>query len=385
MNEINPVDLAAKLIRCPSVTPIDAGALDVLEDALKPLGFTTTRLKFDDVDNLYAEIGSGDPHFCFAGHTDVVPPGDLSAWTLDPFAGEVRDDRLWGRGAADMKAAIAAFVAASARFLKQAPPHGRISLLITGDEEGQAINGTRKMLDWLHVKNIRIDHCLVGEPSNPQSLGEMVKVGRRGSINCWLTVTGQQGHVAYPDRAANPVPTLLRKLTALTAANLDEGFARFQPSNLEVTDIAIGNVAHNVIPQSAKARFNIRFNPNWTGASIETKLHEILADVKSDANVETQLECIVSGEAFLTTDEPFLQILVGAIEEITGRAPELSTSGGTSDARFIKDIAPVAEFGLIGATMHKIDENVPVNDIDLLTDTYERILTKYFAATGVTQ
>ena len=383
MSSINPVELAAALIQRPSVTPADAGALDVLQAALEPLGFQTTRLKFGDIENLYAEIGSGTPHFCFAGHTDVVPPGDESAWAVAPFSGEVRDGQLWGRGAADMKAAIAAFAAASAQHLAQDSQEGtnkgRISLLITGDEEGPAINGTKKMLAWLEEQKIKIDHCLVGEPSNPEELGEMVKVGRRGSINCWLTVTGRQGHVAYPDRAENPIPVLLRKLLVLNDTPLDEGYPRFQPSNLEITDIEIGNPAHNVIPNKAKARFNVRFNPTWTGPRIEAWLRETIDNAASGLNVETALECIVSGEAFLTTDDAFLALIGDCVEEKTKRRPELSTSGGTSDARFIKDYAPVAEFGLIGATMHKIDEHVSVTDIEQLADIYALILERYFA------
>ena len=380
---IDPVELARALIRRPSVTPADEGALDVLEGALAGLGFTSTRLKFEDVDNLYASRGDKGPNFCFAGHTDVVPPGNEEAWTAPPFAAELRDEFLYGRGASDMKCAIAAFVSAAGDAIsKGICDAGQISLLITGDEEGPALHGTRKVLDWLHKEQININHCLVGEPSNPDQLGDMIKVGRRGSINCWLTVTGRQGHVAYPHRADNPIPTLLRKLLHLSETPVDEGYARFQPSNLEVTDISIGNTAHNVIPEKASARFNIRFNPNWTGASIDQWIRDQLTTLNETVGAQWELETIVSGEAFLTTDADFLSILADAVKEQTGRDADLSTSGGTSDARFIKDYAPVAEFGMVGATMHQIDEHVAVADILALRDIYLNILQRYFEKFG---
>ena len=378
MTTLDPIDLARALIRRPSVTPADEGALDVLETALSALGFACTRLKFEEVDNLYACYGEGRPHLCFAGHTDVVPPGDETAWADPPFEATLKNGRLWGRGAADMKGAVAAFAAATARALEQGKVTGALSFLITGDEEGPAVNGTRKMLDWLREQKIELDHCLVGEPSNPETMGEMIKVGRRGSINCWLTVNGRQGHVAYPHRAENPIPALMRKLLHLCETPLDEGYERFQPSCLQVTDIHIGNPAHNVIPEKATARFNIRFNPNWTGASIEGWLRDQLNALAADLDVRYDLEAIVSGEAFLTTDQKFLALLSDCVETRTGRKPELSTSGGTSDARFIKDHAPVAEFGLVGATMHQTDENVAIADIETLTDIYERVIERYF-------
>ncbi|MEO1135050.1 MAG: succinyl-diaminopimelate desuccinylase [Pseudomonadota bacterium] len=374
------VALARALIRRPSVTPADEGALDVLQSALERLGFRCARLPFDDVDNLYAEIGAGAPHFCFAGHTDVVPPGDSDDWTAPPFGADIRDGNLWGRGAADMKGAIAAFTAAAARAIEANAITGTLSFLITGDEEGKAINGTVKMLEWLRIKEIAIDHCLVGEPSNPDAMGDMIKVGRRGSINCWLTVSGKQGHVAYPHRAENPIPALLRKLLHLSETPLDEGYERFQPSSLQVTDIHIGNPAHNVIPGKATARFNIRFNPTWTGASIQEWLRAQLDPIAQEINATYVLDCVVSGEAFLTTDMKFLTLLADCVEAKTGRRPEFSTSGGTSDARFIKDHAPVAEFGLVGATMHQVDEHVSIGDIEALTDIYEAIIRKYFAS-----
>ncbi len=374
----SPVALARALIRRPSVTPLDAGALDVLQTALTALGFRATRLPFEDIDNLYAEIGDGGPHLCFAGHTDVVPPGDEGDWSAPPFDAIVSDGNLWGRGAADMKAAIASFASAAARAVKAGKVKGRLSFLITGDEEGKAVNGTVKMLEWLRAQGIDIDHCLVGEPSNPDAMGDMIKVGRRGSINCWLTVTGKQGHVAYPHRAKNPVPALMRKLLHLSETPLDEGYERFQPSNLEVTNIHIGNEAHNVIPAKATARFNIRFNPTWTGESIQDWLRDQIEPIAQETGARYTLDCVVSGEAFLTTDMDFLGLLSACVEEKTGRKPELSTSGGTSDARFIKDYAPVAEFGLVGATMHQTDEHVAVGDIELLADIYEAVITKYF-------
>ncbi len=385
MSEIDPIILAQDLIRRPSVTPADEGALDVLSNALSGLGFECTRLKFEDVDNLYARYGTTTPHFCFAGHTDVVPAGDEAIWSSPPFDAAIKDGALWGRGAADMKGAIAAFAAAAARATKAGAVTGSLSFLITGDEEGPAVNGTRKMLDWLKEREIQIDHCLVGEPSNPETMGDMIKVGRRGSINCWLTVTGAQGHVAYPHRAENPIPPLMRKLLHLSETPLDEGYERFQPSSLQVTDIHIGNPAHNVIPEKATARFNIRFNPNWTGASIEAWLREQLDSLASTLNATYHLDAVVSGEAFLTTDTTFLGLIADCVKEKTGRRPEFSTSGGTSDARFIKDHAPVAEFGLVGATMHKTDEHVAVADITLLSNIYEAILTQYFQQHGGAQ
>lgn len=378
MNEIDPLSLARDLIRCPSVTPTDAGALDLLESNLKALGFTCTRLPFEDVDNLFATIGSGKPHLCFAGHTDVVPPGDEGDWSTPPFEAIVHDGMLWGRGASDMKGAIAAFAAAASRALEAGKVKGSLSFLITGDEEGPAVNGTKKALEWMRDQNIRLSHCIVGEPSNPDAMGDMVKVGRRGSINCWLTVTGLQGHVAYPHRAKNPAPALMRKLLFLSETPLDAGYERFQPSSLQVTDIHIGNPAHNVIPAKATARFNIRFNPTWTGETIQIWLREKLDHLAKETGLEYNLDCVVSGEAFLTTDTEFLKLIADCVEDKTGRRPELSTSGGTSDARFIKDYAPVAEFGLVGATMHQTDEHIAVSDLSTLTDIYELLITEYY-------
>ncbi|MEO0878523.1 MAG: succinyl-diaminopimelate desuccinylase [Pseudomonadota bacterium] len=382
---ISALELAQALIRRPSVTPEDAGALDVLQAALERLGFACTRLPFEEehaarVDNLYARRGDRGPNFCFAGHTDVVPPGDVTAWTRPPFEAAVEDGVLWGRGASDMKSAIAAFVAAAASLDHAA--QGSISLLITGDEEGSAVNGTRKVLEWLQKRGERIDHCLVGEPTNPEAMGDMVKVGRRGSINCWLTVLGAQGHVAYPHRAKNPIPDLAHCLTRLCATPLDNGYDRFQPSSLQITDIHSGNPAHNVIPARAGARFNVRFNPNWTGAKVEAWLRDQLDKTAAAHQFAYELKTIVSGEAFLTTDDEFIDLVAQSVSQVTKRAPELSTSGGTSDARFIKDHAPVVEFGLVGATMHKVDERIAVSDIETLTRIYETILNSYFAKFG---
>ena len=380
---LDPVDFAADLIRCPSVTPTDAGALDVLQSALTQLGFVCTRLPFDEdgtppVDNLYARLGTQGPHICFAGHTDVVPVGAEADWQVDPFAGEIREQCLWGRGAADMKGAIAAFVAACAAHLEtQGTPPGSISFLITGDEEGPSINGTRKMLGWLQEQGEIIDDCLVGEPTNPEVLGDMIKIGRRGSVNGVVTVTGTQGHVAYPHLADNPVPQLVTLMAHLAAGTLDDGSEHFQPSNLEITSVDVGNGATNVIPAQAVGRFNIRYNDHWDKDKISAWIEARLDEAAGEAGYA--LELSHTGDCFLTEPGPFVETLSTAIEEVTGRAPILSTSGGTSDARFIKDISRVVEFGLVGKTMHKVDEHVPVDDIRQLAKIYEKLLAGYFA------
>ena len=380
---LDPVQFAADLIRCPSVTPADAGALDVLERALADLGFACTRLPFEEdgtdrVDNLYARLGSDGPHICFAGHTDVVPVGAAADWQVDPFAGEIREQCLWGRGAADMKGAIAAFVAAIAAHLDaHGQPQGSISLLITGDEEGPSINGTRKMLGWLQEKGEIIDDCVVGEPTNPDALGDMIKIGRRGSVNGVVTVSGTQGHVAYPHLADNPVPQLAAMMTALSQATLDEGTEHFQPSNLEVTSFDVGNATTNVIPAEATARFNIRYNDTWNAQTISAWIEQQLDTAQGASGY--QLELSHTGDCFLTEPNAFVETLSAAVEDVTGRAPVLSTSGGTSDARFIKDVTRVVEFGLVGKTMHKVDERVPVDDIRQLAVIYEKLLGGYFA------
>ena len=391
--QIDPVNFAAELIRCPSVTPADAGALDLLEKVLTEIGFTCTRLPFQEpdtarVDNLYARLGDAAPHICFAGHTDVVPVGAADNWQKDPFSGEISDDKLWGRGAADMKGAIAAFVAATADYLSQnGKPKGSISLLITGDEEGPSVNGTIKMLNWLSTQQEVIDDCIVGEPTNPETLGEMIKIGRRGSVNTTVTIEGIQGHVAYPHRAANPVPHLVQLLERLITAKLDDGTPHFQPSNLELTGFDVGNAVTNVIPALAQARFNIRYNDIWSRDTITDWINENLNAAHDALNNaidgENKFSLTVdinhSGEAFLTPTGTLSELAVSAVEKTLGMTPELSTSGGTSDARFIKDHARVIEFGLVGKTMHKVDEHVRVNDIQSLTKIYQEILSGYFS------
>ncbi len=373
----DPLPLAKDLIRCPSITPADAGALGVLQTALSQLGFTCHRLPFGDVDNLYARLGTKAPVFCYAGHTDVVPVGDRDGWSVDPFEARVEDGLLIGRGASDMKSSIAAFVAATARFLDATDlaEKGSIALLITGDEEGVATNGTVKVLEWMDAQGEKLDHCLVGEPTNPLEFGEMVKIGRRGSINGVLTVHGTQGHVAYPHLADNPVPRLLATLTALTSTKLDDGTPHFQPSNLEVTSIDIGNQATNVIPASATARVNIRFNDIHTPASLEKWMRDICQQHAG----HHELTCAASGEAFHTEPGMFTDLISASIKKVTGRTPELSTTGGTSDARFIKNHCAVAEFGLVGKTMHKIDEQCRLDDMEALTEVYREILSGYFS------
>tara|TARA_B100000676_G_scaffold284503_1_gene312256 strand:- start:36 stop:1199 length:1164 start_codon:yes stop_codon:yes gene_type:complete len=380
---VDSVELARDLIRCPSVTPEDAGALGVLQAVLEDLGFACHRLTFSDedtpdIDNLYARRGDSRPNFCFAGHTDVVPLGNPDAWSVDPFGGEIIDDVLYGRGATDMKSAIAAFVEAISRVVSNGDVGGSISLLITGDEEGPAINGTKKVLDWMADQGEIIDVCLVGEPTNPNKLGDMVKIGRRGSLTGKLTVTGVQGHTAYPHLADNPMPRLVKMLDAIASFELDKGTDHFQPSNLQLTTIDTGNPASNVIPASASAGFNIRFNDLHTGESLTSWLQEQCDAVGG----QYELDIRVSGEAFLTPPEDFSALIAKSVEQATGLSPELSTSGGTSDARFIKDFCPVAEFGLVGQTMHKVDERIAVADIRNLTDIYTSILTGYFANTA---
>ncbi len=378
-----PLALAQALIRCASVTPKDAGALDVLQRALESLGFQCHRLPFSqagtaDVDNLYARLGTDGPNFCFGGHTDVVPTGDLKGWTVDPFAGEVIDGFLYGRGAADMKGAIAAFVAAATRFKKQhgGKIPGSISLLITGDEEAYAINGTVKVLDWLKARGEALDVCIVGEPTNPTKLGEMMKVGRRGSLVGYLTVFGTQGHTAYPHLADNPVPRMLKMLGAITDHKLDDGTEHFQPSTLEISTVDVGNPASNVIPAQISATFNIRFSDKHTSASLIQWLDETFAKIAGNARYEFKTH--ITGKSFLCPPGEWTELVAGAIEQVTGRAPDRSTTGGTSDARFIFRHCPVVEFGLIGQTMHKADERTAVADMDKLADIYLACLERFF-------
>lgn len=386
----DPIAIARDLVRCPSVTPQDAGALGVLEYLLKPAGFTVHRLTFtepgsDAVNNLYARIGTEGPHLVFAGHTDVVPEGDAGAWSHGAFSGEVKDGVLYGRGAVDMKGAIACAVAAALDHLAAhgGRPHpsgkGSISFLITGDEEGPAVNGTVKLLQWAAARGESFDHCVLGEPSNVAAVGDCIKIGRRGSLSGTIIVEGTQGHVAYPERAANPVTALARIVTALAATPLDQGSDNFQPSNLEFTSFDVGNPAWNVIPARAQARFNIRYNDCHTQNSLRALIEERVAEA-TGAAVRARLAWEPSNaDVFLTRPGPFTDLVAEAIRHVTGRRPDLSTGGGTSDARFIVDYCPVLEFGLVGQTMHQVDERTPVADLEALTAIYRAVLERYFA------
>jgi succinyl-diaminopimelate desuccinylase len=379
---IDAVNLTRELIRKPSVTPADAGAMDVVEQALAGLGFACRRMKFGEIENLYARYGVARPNLCFAGHTDVVPVGDAAAWSQDAFAGEVVGGVLIGRGAVDMKSAIAAFAAAAATAIAADQVKGSLSFLITGDEEGVALDGTKKVVEALAAEGEAMDHCVVGEPTSSETFGDMVKVGRRGSINADIEVTGVQGHVAYPHRAANPVPVLIALLAALQARVLDEGYPEFQPSNLEVTKVDVPNTATNIIPGVARARLNIRFNPNHTGADLAAWIAAEADKAAEGTPCRATVVPQISGEAFLTEPGPFTDVVAAAVAEVTGRAPELSTTGGTSDARFIRALCPVVEVGLVGATMHAVDERAPVAEIRMLQAVYERLIAKYFVAFG---
>ena len=375
--------IAQDLIRCPSVTPADAGALGALERILGAHGFAIHRVPFSepgtpDIDNLYARIGTGAPYLLFAGHTDVVPPGPREAWRHDPFAATVADGMLYGRGAQDMKGGIAAFAAAAlAHLAERGVPNGSIGFLITGDEEGPAVNGTVKLLEWAHARGERFDHCIVGEPKSRADQGDRIKVGRSGSLNGRLCVHGKQGHVAYPTKADNPIPALLRVLQALLAP-LDDGTPNFDASNLEITSVDVGNPATNVIPGVARAAFNIRFNERWTAGTLAVELQKRAADAAEGATVTVDvLPC--NAPSFLTPASPFIDLVADAVAEETGRRPERSTSGGTSDARFVQHYCPVLELGLVGDTMHMADERVAVADLESLTAIYRRILDAYFA------
>jgi succinyl-diaminopimelate desuccinylase len=373
---LDVVEFARALIRTPSVTPADAGAMDVLQRALEGLGFVCRRMGFGEIENLYARRGQSGPNLCFAGHTDVVPVGDEAAWTSGPFEAALRDGLLIGRGAVDMKGAIAAFVAAAAR----AEVKGSLSLLITGDEEGLAIDGTGKVVRALLDEGERIDHCVLGEPTSAQALGDQIKVGRRGSLNAVFTVTGKQGHVAYPHQAANPIGPLVRLLGRLQDHVLDEGYPRFPPSHLEVTTIDVGNTATNVIPARASARINIRFNPHHDGDSLAAWLERERAAAEAGFSGQIALTTTLTGNAFITEPGDFVDVITGAVADVTGRTPELSTTGGISDARFIRALCPVVELGLINATMHAVDEQVPVQQLRDLEAIYDRLISRYFAA-----
>lgn len=382
---LDAVELAQALIRCESVTPVEGGALSALEGWLVPLGFTCERMPFTDdgtpdVDNLFARAGSPNagPHICFAGHTDVVPIGDHKDWKHGPFAAEIENGVLYGRGAVDMKGAIAAFVAASAAYVSETGGDlpGAISFLITGDEEGPSVNGTKKMLPVLAERGERFDACIVGEPTNPDAMGDMIKIGRRGSLNGVLTVNGVQGHVAYPERANNPVHNILPLLNALVLEPLDNGHPHFPPSSLQATSIDVGNATTNLIPAKAEARFNVRFNANFDSAKLETEIRRRLDAIGQPYS----LRVAVSGESFVTEPGPLTETVAHAVQTVSGRRPEFSTTGGTSDARFIKDYCPVVELGLISATAHQVDEHVATAYITVLAETYLEVLRDFFKA-----
>ena len=384
------LSIVRDLIRCPSVTPADAGALGVLENLLKSAGFEVHRVTFGepgtaDIDNLYARIGDSAPHITFAGHTDVVPAGDEAAWSHGAFSGDVKDGFVYGRGAVDMKGGIACSVAAVLDYLRdhggkpREDGKGSISFLITGDEEDISVNGTIKLLQWAAARRERFDHCVLGEPSNQEVMGDCIKIGRRGSQSGTLIVEGVQGHVAYPHRAQNPVPDIARLIVAISDEPLDRGSAQFQPSNLEFTSVDVGNTATNVIPGQARAKFNIRYNDLHTQDSLRKLVEERLAKAAGN-RIRTRIEWLPSNSnVFLTKPGPFTDLAVAAIDEVTGRRPALSTTGGTSDARFIASYCPVIEFGLVGQTMHQVDERAAVADIEKLTKVYRRILDRYFA------
>jgi succinyl-diaminopimelate desuccinylase len=380
------VSITRDLVRCPSVTPADAGALGVLENILKPAGFEVHRVTFSepgtaDVDNLYARIGDGAPHISFAGHTDVVPAGDETAWSHGAFSGDIKDGFLYGRGAVDMKGGIACSVAAVLEYLADhgGKPKGSISFLITGDEEAISVNGTVKLLQWVAARGDKFDHCVLGEPSNVETMGDCIKVGRRGSLSGTLYVDGIQGHVAYPHRAANPVPDIASLVVALSQEPLDHGSAQFQASNLEFTSIDVGNTASNVIPAQARAKFNIRFNDLHTQDSLRELVEQRMAKAAGN-RIKARIAWEYSNSnVFVTKPGAFTDLAVAAIEAVAGRKPELSTSGGTSDARFISSYCPVIEFGLVGQTMHQVDERTPVSDLEKLTKIYRGILDRYFA------
>ena len=384
MSTYNEITLAKELIRFPSITPVDAGVMKFLEKKLIAIGFKCKILEFKDkgskpVKNLYARLGSSQPNFMFAGHLDVVPPGDLKDWTVKPFNPAIKKNYLIGRGANDMKSAIASWVVAVNNFvLNKKEIKGSISLLITGDEEGIAINGTKKMVNYLKKKKEKIDFCLVGEPTNPNKLGEMIKIGRRGSITGELTVIGTQGHVAYPHRANNPSTTIIKILDEIKKIKFDKGTKDFQPTNLEVTKININNTADNIIPGVARATFNVRFNNKYSSSSLRNKLNKIFKRITKKDKSNFKIEYRVSGEAFLTKPNKTTYMIQNIIKNITKIKPQLSTTGGTSDARFIRKIAPCLEFGLVGKTMHKVDEAVSISDLKKLTKIYSEILKNYF-------
>ena len=383
----DPVAVTQALIRCPSVTPHEGGALTLLQEILTSAGFDCHRMTFSetgtpDVENLYARLGTQSPNLCFAGHTDVVPPGHLDAWSVPPFAAEIRNGILYGRGAVDMKGGVGCFLAATLRYLQKADGKfpGSISFLITGDEEGPSINGTAKVLDWMQAKGERIDACIVGEPSNPSALGDEIKIGRRGSLNGHLIVHGKQGHAAYPSKAENPVPKLARIIDRLSATALDTGTSNFEPSHLVVTVISVPNTATNVIPGRAEAQFNVRYNDTWTRPRLENHLRSVCEAAAAELSARIELTFSGTGDVFLTKPGPLVETMANAVEAAIGRRPALSTGGGTSDARFIKDHCPVIEFGLVNKTIHQVDEHVSVADLETLTRIYADFIESYFAS-----
>jgi len=377
---LDPVAFAQALIRRPSVTPADAGAMDVLQSALSDLGFTCRRMPFEGIENLYARRGTSGPNLAFAGHTDVVPVGDAAAWTSGPFEAQIIDGVLYGRGAVDMKGSIAAWTAAVSRVLAKGEVPGSLSFLITGDEEGKAIHGTGPVVEALMSEGETIDHVVLGEPTSAARLGDQLKIGRRGSLNAWITVEGVQGHVAYPHQAANPIPVLIRLLAEIQAHVLDQGHPRFPASNLEVTTVDVDNPVTNVIPAKATARLNIRFNPLHDGDSLIAWLEEACTKAAMGFDGTVSLEPVLTGNAFITEPGPFVDVLAAAVKSVTGEAPILSTTGGISDARFLRKLCPVVELGLVGATMHAVDECTPVQEIEDLTRIYEQVILGYFAA-----
>ncbi|MFP7674756.1 succinyl-diaminopimelate desuccinylase [Marivita sp. S0852] len=381
MYETDPVTLTAELVRCPSITPADGGALDVLRSLLESAGFECTRVDRGGISNLFARWGEKGhaKTFGFNGHTDVVPLGNPDDWTFDPFGAEIKDGFLYGRGATDMKSAVAAFAAAAVDFVRTTPPDGAVILAITGDEEADAVDGTVALLDWMHAKGEQMSVCLVGEPTSPNHMGEMMKIGRRGSMTAWVTVTGKQGHSAYPHRALNPMPAMARLMDRVSSHELDQGTAHFDPSTLAVLTIDTGNPATNVIPAETRACINIRFNDTHTGAGLSDWLRHEAAAVDAAFGTSTKVEITISGESFITPPGPLSDLVARAVERETGVTPELSTTGGTSDARFVKDHCPVVEFGLVGKTMHAVDERVEVAQIGELKRIYARVLKDYFA------
>lgn len=378
---LDPVALTADLIRCPSVTPKEAGALQILDACLSEAGFQTVRVDRNGVPNLFARWGKKGAvrSFGFNGHTDVVPVGDASAWTVDPFGAECRDGILYGRGATDMKSGVAAFVAAAVDLVQDTPPDGAIILTITGDEEGPGVDGTLALLDWMSAEGEAMDVCLVGEPTCPETLGDMIKIGRRGSMSAWITVTGKQGHAAYPHRARNPLPAMAQLMDRLASHELDKGTDHFDPSTLAIVSIETGNSATNVIPGACTGIVNIRFNDTHTGAGLSEWLRDEAAQVADNFGVEITMEIKISGESFITPPGDLSSLVAAAVQAETNQVPELSTSGGTSDARFMRAHCPVVEFGLVGKTMHQVDECVPVDEIIRLKAIYTRILQDYFA------